>query len=357
MSDTNTPPVPRFHEVWQPNLRPTTPPRPWLWQGYLLPGSVTLLTSPWKSGKTTLTAALLARMGAGGPLASLAVRPGKALLVTEESREQWWQRSEHFAIGGHVCWLCRPFSGKPTPCDWLDLLDHIAALHRQHQFALLVIDPLAEFLPGRTENDAAGMLRALLPLRPLLAGGLAVLLLHHPRKQASAEGQAARGSGALSGHVDILIEMAYFAAPTDDDRRRKLRAYSRFEETPRRRVIELDAAGTDYINRGDFAEEEFGRSWPLLRDVLATAPRKLTRTEVHAAWPSDEEVPGEVTLWRWLERAVTDGRVQRDGRGSKGTPYRYWLAENVEGWQRDLCGEAQRQEDEDYLRQFLGEAE
>src|SRR5262245_38485074 len=36
----------------------------WLWQGYLAPGAVTLLTSRWKAGKTTLASVLLARLGA-----------------------------------------------------------------------------------------------------------------------------------------------------------------------------------------------------------------------------------------------------------------------------------------------------
>jgi len=48
----------------------------WLWGGYLAPGNVTLLTGLWRAGKTTLIAALLARMQAGGSLAGLAVRPG-----------------------------------------------------------------------------------------------------------------------------------------------------------------------------------------------------------------------------------------------------------------------------------------
>src|SRR5262249_39390829 len=37
----------------------------WLWQGYLAPGNVTLLTSQWKSGKTTLVSILLARLKEG----------------------------------------------------------------------------------------------------------------------------------------------------------------------------------------------------------------------------------------------------------------------------------------------------
>ena len=48
---------------------------PWLWQGYLGPGLVTLLTSQWKSGKTTLVSVLLAHLQQGGLLAGLAVAP------------------------------------------------------------------------------------------------------------------------------------------------------------------------------------------------------------------------------------------------------------------------------------------
>src|SRR5262245_33402532 len=39
----------------------------WLWHGYLARGGVTLLTSQWKAGKTTLLSVLLARLETGGP--------------------------------------------------------------------------------------------------------------------------------------------------------------------------------------------------------------------------------------------------------------------------------------------------
>jgi len=43
------------------------------------PGNITLLTSQWKSGKTTLIAVLLSRLKAGGQLAGLPVLPGRAV--------------------------------------------------------------------------------------------------------------------------------------------------------------------------------------------------------------------------------------------------------------------------------------
>src|SRR5262249_54110407 len=60
------------------------PPPAWLCQGYLGPGKVTLLTSQWKSGKTTLVALLLARLQQGGQLAGLPVARARAFVISEE---------------------------------------------------------------------------------------------------------------------------------------------------------------------------------------------------------------------------------------------------------------------------------
>ncbi len=187
-----------------------------------------------------------------------------------------------------------------------------------------MIDPLAAFLPGGEENHAGLMQEALAPLRRLAERGLAVLLLHHPRKGACRPGQAARGSGALTGAADVLIEMTWYR--TDGgDRRRRLRAWSRFDETPPQRVIELSEDGTDYRDLGDFADAEQQGLWPELRRLLEAAPGKLTRKEVYAAWAGPEAVD-ERTVIRLLEGAVREGRVLREGTGHKGRPFRYWLA-------------------------------
>ncbi len=61
----------------------------WLWRGYLAPGQLTLPTSLWKSGKTTLLSILLARLKDGGELLGLPVRPARALVVSEESPVLW----------------------------------------------------------------------------------------------------------------------------------------------------------------------------------------------------------------------------------------------------------------------------
>src|SRR5262249_51666342 len=97
-------------EIWPDDLwRVGQTPVGWLWHGYLKPGAVTLLTSRWKSGKTTLLSVLLSRLASGGELAGRAVAAGKAVVVSEESPEQWASRGRQLDFGRHVCWLCRPF--------------------------------------------------------------------------------------------------------------------------------------------------------------------------------------------------------------------------------------------------------
>src|SRR5437879_4686559 len=98
----------------------------WLWQGYLAPENMTLLTSQWKAGKTTLLAVLLAKLKTGGELAGLAVRPGRAAVISEESATIWHGRRKKLDFGDHV-WWCHPFRGKPTREEWQGLMDRVVA--------------------------------------------------------------------------------------------------------------------------------------------------------------------------------------------------------------------------------------
>jgi AAA domain len=307
----------------------------WLWHGYLAAGNVSLLTSQWKAGKTTLTSVLLSKLGAGGTLAGLTVRAGRAVVVSEESSALWVARGERLAFGPNVRFLCRPFLGRPTPAGWRALIDHLLQQRWSDGLDLVVIDTLASFLPTSGENNAGVMMDALLPLQALTAAGMSVLINHHPRKGEPAAGQAARGSGALTGFADISVEMKWFGRPTDDDRRRTLAGYSRHADTPKRLVIELNAEGTDYASLGDFAAPELDAGWSVLIGVLEDAKRKLTRQQIRENWPADYPKPDDVTVWRWLDRAVADARVLRQGTGRKRDPFRYWLPGMEEKWAND----------------------
>jgi hypothetical protein len=320
--------------LWSETLDRQTPPVPWLWDGYLAAGKVTLLTSQWKSGKTTLISILLSKLAAGGKLADLTLKPGRAIVISEESFADWSLRHQrlHFQ---NTYFVCRPFRSKPTLEQWLGLLQHISRVQRDYAMNLLVLDTLATFLPGQNESSAGPMMQALLPLIDLQERDMGILLSHHPRKGESAAGQAARGSGALAGFVDIVMEMDWSVHPAEDDRRRKILAFSRQDLTPRQRVIELNQAGTDYIVHGSFQDDEFLQHWAHVKMVLEEAKWWRTRRQILEDWPPDFPKPADITLGRWLDRAAGLNQVMQKGTGKKNDPFRYALPGQEDIWKKD----------------------
>src|SRR4051812_9664167 len=98
-----------------------------LWDGYLSPGDITLFTSRWKTGKTTLLAGLLRALGPGEPFLDRPTRPARVWVVSEESAGLWAERVRGRPVGPHVQLLARPFRGRPSPADWQALLDAAVA--------------------------------------------------------------------------------------------------------------------------------------------------------------------------------------------------------------------------------------
>ena len=324
--------APVFRPLGLADLGGRAGPPDWLWDGYLAAGAVTLFTSLWKSGKTTLVSVLFAKMAAGDSLAGRAVRAGRAVVLSEEDPSHWAGRHARLGFGNNVGLLCRPFLGRPSFDQWQAMIDQLVALRAADGLDLVVIDPLASFLPARNENSAKAVLDALLPLQRLTSAGVGVLVLHHPSKADRAAGQAARGSGALAGYVDVLIEMTYVGHAADDDRRRRLTAFSRFPATPQRLVIELNPEGTDYDVVDDVDSEGMPAGHGVLLDILGAAGTGLTRAQILARWPADRPAPGDVGLWRWLERAVRDRVLTRTGTGVRADPFRYGVAGPRDRW-------------------------
>jgi hypothetical protein len=306
----------------------------WLWQGYLARGNMTLLTSQWKSGKTTLLTALLAQLKRGGELGGLPVQQGKALIVTEEAPGLWSERNAKLDLGDHL-WVCRPFRCCLEQTAWANLIDQLVSLHAAHGVSLIVLDPLSAFLPGYAESDLGRLKPLLSALRGLADLGPAVLLLHHPRKGSSMAGQASRGHGMLTSFADIVIEMFPFRRADEDDRRRRLQGYSRHECTPLQWVIELNPEGTAYTGHGDVSNSDYLHEWPTLHHLLSEAKCKSTQKDLLEAWPPDVPKPAFNTLWRWLDRAAKEGLVLKSGQGRKQSPYRYCLPGQEEEWMKN----------------------
>jgi hypothetical protein len=138
--------VPFTDGVWADRLNTAGRKRAWLRHGYLAPGYLTLLTAEWRGGKTTLLSVLLTRMKEGGTLVDRAIATGKALVISEEPREDWDKRHQQLGLG-HMVFFCRPFRNRPGPAEWVALLAHVVRLHRRHGFGLV-----AEKKTGRSSK-------------------------------------------------------------------------------------------------------------------------------------------------------------------------------------------------------------
>lgn len=293
----------------------------WLWEGYLMPGDVTLLTSVWKTGKTTLLAGLLQSFAAGTPFLGRATRPGRAWVVSEESRDQWQERVRSLPIGPHVQLIARPFQGRPAPEAWDRLIDRAIEARPD----LFVVDPLASFLTGRSESEVTTLLEALQPFRRLTAAGMAVLLLHHPRKKAASVGSTARGSGALLAFVDATMELTRYSTIKTDANRRLIRAQSRRGDTPDRLAYEWDKKTGAFAETADPRHRQFEENWQTILGILKEREVAIAHKEIAECWPPDADKPGLSTLYSWMALAYERKLIRREGQGNSKDPWRYRL--------------------------------
>ena len=80
-----------------------------------------------------------------------------------------------------------------------------------------------------------------------LAEGRAVVCVHHMRKSDGGDGTASRGTGALAGFVDVIVELRRASKSTDPNGvRRELKALGRMQGIPAEWLVELDPATNEY---------------------------------------------------------------------------------------------------------------
>ena len=298
----------------------------WIWQGYIARHTTTLFSSLWKAGKTTLFAHLLKIFEAGGEFCGRAVKPTKVFYLSEESQSMWAARREQLGIGDHVFFQCRPFRMRPSATDWLDLMNHIRRFIDKKGIELVFIDPLTTLWPVGKENDAAAVADGILPLN-ILTDKAAVVLSHHLRKCDGGEATGSRGSGALTGFVDTIVELRRYMPSEGKDTRRVLTGCGRFEETPPEVVVQLTAKG--FVAQGDRSE--------LKREALLRAIRAVLTPEkpgwdydtlkTHLTEEMDGESPHKSRILEALESGITAGWIFQSGEGKKGDPKRYRVEE------------------------------
>lgn len=296
-------------------LRESTPVEPaWLWQGYLAPGTLTLLAAKPKAGKSTLAVAISEAMASGaGSFLGRQIIAGPVVYVSEESAGTLAHKLP--AIGA-IRVLTRD-AAWPKP-SWPELVTGSVAEAQRIGAALLVVDTLPYWaaLPAEAEKDAGAAQAAMQPLLDATRDGLAVLGPLHQRKGGGDDGEGVRGSGAIAGAADIVLELERVKQP----RERALLALSRYPSTPGSLLIEHDPGTGAWASIAEGERSDARSIGDRQAIVAALDGAELTRAGLEEATGAPER------QWHGqLDALIEDGKVQRIGAGKKGDPYRFSL--------------------------------
>jgi hypothetical protein len=281
---------------------------PWIWEGVLAEGAVTLLSAPEKTGKTTLLSLLLDRRRAGGQLLGRTVCPGKTILCSEENERLWTLRQPPLDFGPDLIFHY-PGGDCPTRGRWKRFIDDMCKLwFRADPFDLLVIDTAANFVP-LADRNARVRRWAIAQLGLVASLPAGVLLLNQSRNV----------HRPLAAFADIVIEMEV-PRGLGVTRRRTFTGAGRYPGTLQTASAELNPEGTDYVLLPN-SPPPHPPLLGTLQTILTESPTPLTQRELLARWPGD--APREDTLWRTLARGCELGLFVRSGTGTKTDAFRY----------------------------------
>jgi predicted ATP-dependent serine protease len=290
-------------------------------RGYAARDSTTVVGGLPKAGKSHFVAEAVGSVSVGARFLGHETLSGAALWVDLEQPQGLTAR----LLTGY----CLPDA--PVYVQWgaLPGFDAMRAFCERADIVLVVVDSLArvfELAGVEDENDAAQVGRA---LQPLLAfartAHVALLVVHHLRKSGGNEGLDLRGSGALAAAVDVLVSFRRYSPDADeDDTRRVLHAYSRYDETPRKVVIERVDGHYRVVGTPGEVRRRTEREKVLA--VLTAEPRAADA--IAAAAGLSESAAR--TVLKLMAAEPDDLRVvSRGGTGKRGDPFVYSTTGNT----------------------------
>jgi hypothetical protein len=282
------------------DLEPSTENVGWLWEGYIAKGCLTLFSATPKTGKTHVIAHLLRAIEQeqssflGQPLT-----PFKALILSEEGESVWHNRRVSLGMEGkEILLLNKPLTARPTRVKWENYVAELTKLAQKENVRCVMFDTINRMWSAVDENDATQVTDALRPLNALTREGIAVVLVHHNRKS-SGGGDVVdnvRGSTALTGDADIVLNLRFPPNTDHATPRRELQASGRFdEETPASLLFER--VGDDLRALGNIVEvNKHDERLTILNCFSKLEARTASKAFSH--WHDEDSKPGLSTFRR-----------------------------------------------------------
>ena len=261
----------------------------WLIQDWLSKGLMTELVAKVKMGKTTfaLEGLRAAIAGESEYCGKAILRPVRVGYVTEEGVGTFQQNLVRYGLSdlGESDGFYTVFDFEtPVGVDLPKIVDDLIQQGKERGVDVIVLDTLS-VVAGLDEEDHSGKAAGVMhEIRRLANEGFAVLILRHSRKSGGDVGDAGRGSSAISGYCDILLQIEPFKGDEDTTNLRILRCRSRMSASIEPLTLELDKQTERYKLIGTVQSKEErlqGIVLAALRDLGATSePKGVTSSEV-----------------------------------------------------------------------------
>lgn len=197
------------------------------------------------------------------------------------------------------------------------------------QARFVLIDAFADIAQGADENAAQGVMPTLNTLREIANDcNCAIVCIHHTNRNGSSKGGNYRGSSAIKGAVDVMMQME--TVPTADGFIAKLETVKQRDGKP----ITLYARATfahvvpdinnPHLTANAFSvacatEQDFDTEARAILEVIATDT--VGQKEISDRLEDDGISITSRTLKRKLTRLVKDGALQRQGKTNN---VKYW---------------------------------
>jgi len=288
--------------------------------GLIARGVITLIGAHPKAGKTTLLVHACREW----------VRRGlRVVYLSEEPHAVWRERVKRFPELGALIVNTIP---RAHPEHWARAIREL-----QEGPDIVIVDTIRRFLPAKDENDSALVSAALAPFVDLTRHlpRTAIVLVHHTKKNLNEDGEITDIAGSLAYTAEV--DMVFRLAPVREHKRQRVLtpiAGRLWTLSPEPLVLELSEDASEYRVVGTAEEVLPETHAQSTREKVLQAIRVLgqaTRAEIEDYLRELGEKIPERTIKHALLGLYEDGKVEREGKGTRAEPHVYRVVNSGNG--------------------------
>lgn len=311
----------RFEILTAANFFEPQAPIDWTVEGLISAGSVNVFFGEAGCGKTWALLDLAVCVADGAPWLGMATKQGTVLIIDEESGQRRLSRRMGEVMRGHGANDRTPIMATSlaafdigNPNDIGEVYNLIISTGAR----LVIVDALADIMPGRDENAVKDTAPIFLSLRKIAEETqAAIIVIHHSNKTGGY-----RGSSAIKGAIDLLLSVE----KKNDSNNMAFKT-----EKARDTTAGAFAATMNFMDGDKFwlTESEYEKTTAEYNKGCQYVLRYLTATgtgtiaDIQGAADSCSELAARKAVYY----LVNGGEVQRTNPGGRGTAAIFALTE------------------------------